>query len=185
MLIRRLYAVGANDRRDKVLAAKLLGTIGQNDAGTANALQMTVTKCGPAGDAALDSMRVIPGKAMTDAMVRMVSWVDASKRPAVMLALGARRDAAAFLVLSQLVGSEEAGTRTAAIRALGMLGSAEAVPVLGQVVKAGANGDRIAAVDALILLADDKGLTMDQQAEALRIALKFAVTDAQKAATRN
>lgn len=185
MLIRRLYAVGANDRRDKVLAAKLLGTVGQNDAGTANALQMTVTKCGPAGDAALDSMRVIPGKAMTDAMVRMVSWVDASKRPAVVLALGARRDAAAFLVLSQLVGSEEADTRTAAIKALGMLGSAKALPVLSQVAKAGADGDRIAAVDALILLADDKDLTKDQQAQALKAARQLAVTDAQKTATTN
>lgn len=185
MLIRRLYAVGANDRRDKVLAARLLGIVGQNEAGTVNALEMAVLKGGPTGDAALDSMRVIPGKAMTDAMVRMVSWVDASKRPAVVLALGARRDTSAFLVLSQLLGIEEADTRTAAIRALGMLGSVKAVPVLGQAAKAGTKTDRISAVDALILLADDKGLTNDQQAEALRIARKFAVTDAQKTATTN
>ncbi len=90
MLIRRLYAESPNDRRDKVLAARLLGTIGQSDGRTVHVLKLTVLNGGPAGDAALDSMQMIPGKAMTEALTDLVSRVDASRRPAVVQALGAR-----------------------------------------------------------------------------------------------
>ncbi len=92
MLIRRLYAVGANDRRDKVLAAGLLGIIGQADARTVHVLKSAVLNGGPTGEAALEAMQLIPGKAMTDGLADLVSRVDASRRPAVVLALESRHD---------------------------------------------------------------------------------------------
>lgn len=180
-LAEQVAAKGANDASDRVSAARLLGLVGQPDSATIAALRRALLEGGPVGAAALESMQRIPGPAMTEALVD-TAYMLPGELPALLLAVGARKDDAALPLLADAARGRSGETQVAAVRALGILGSAKAIPVLRE-VGAGSSGTlRQAVVDALIVLIDARGLKEVDRLQALGLARELAVTETQKAA---
>jgi len=180
-LAQRVAAKGANDASDRVSAARSLGLVGQPDSATIAALRGALLEGGPVAAAALESMQRIPGPAMTEALVD-TAYMLPGELPALLLAVGARKDDAALPLLADAARNRSGETQVAAVRALGILGSAKAIPVLREVGDKSAGTVRQAVVDALIVLIDARGLSEVDRLQALSLAREWAVTDTQKAA---
>jgi len=129
-LLACLAAPGDSAAPDRLAAARLLGIVGLADARTVATLKQAVLAGGPVGAAALEAMQRIPGRAMSDGVIGLIRRVPPAQRPAVLLALGERRDPVALAVLADTVARGSGEAQVAAIRALGMLGSAKALPAL-------------------------------------------------------
>jgi len=67
-LLSRLEKVDGNDSPERVLAARMLAIIGRDDVRTVKVLSALVRRGGRLSEAAVSAMRMIPGKAMADAL---------------------------------------------------------------------------------------------------------------------
>jgi len=181
-LVARLSAHESGAAEDRVCAARLLGLVGRSDQRTVAALEKALQENGPVSDAALGAMQRIPGQAVTMALIHALRQASSWQQPALLVALGARKDEAAIAVIADTARSGTGDVQLAAVRALGMVGSAKAIPILRRIAAGAAGAVRQAVADALIVLIDAKGLDDDARLEALRAARELAVTDAQKAA---
>jgi len=182
LLLARLESARANDVAGRVWAARLLGIIGQADGRTADAFKRALLNGGPVSEAALEAMQRIPGRQMTDALIGALHQVEPGQQPAMLLALGARKDERTLSTLNDAARSRSEDVQTAAVRALGLLGSAKAIPVLRRIGVGAPDRLRQAVVDALIAILDAKGQDERARLEALQAARGLAVTDAQKKA---
>jgi HEAT repeat protein len=182
LLLARLESARANDAAGRVWAARLLGIIGQADRRTVDALKRALLSGGSVSAAALETMQRIPGWQMTEALIGALHQVEPSQQPAMLLALGARKDERTLSTLNDAARSRSEDVQTAAVRALGLLGSAKAIPVLRRIGAGAPDRLRQAVVDALIAILDAKGQDERARVEALQAARELAVTDAQKRA---
>jgi len=182
VLLRHLEQGQGNGRPDLACAARLLGTVGQGDERTARVLQRSLLAGGTLAQAALQAMQAIPGRPITQALLAALPRVEPGRQPALLLALGARRDEAALPTLGRLAREKAGAVQAAAVRALGLLGSGRAVPVLEQVGAGAPDALRQAVVEALIVLLDSRGLEQEARLRALAAARSLAVTPAQKRA---
>jgi len=181
-LLDRLCASGDNGAPDRACAAQMIGLIGQADARTAGVLMNALLEDGAVSAAALEAMQRIPGHAMTVALIEALSQVRVSHQPALLLALGARRDDRALAALGDMARTRGGQVRLAAVRALGLLGSAKATPILREVGAGAPQRVKKEAADALISLLDAPGLNDAARSAALDAARELAVTQAPKAA---
>jgi hypothetical protein len=187
-LLDRLRATGDNEAPDRALAARMIGLIGLADARTVEALRKALLEGGDVAAAALEAMQRIPGHAMTAALIDALPQVRVTQQPAIVLALGARRDETGLALLGEMARTRGGLVRLAAVQALGLLGSARAIPALRDIGTTAPEPVRKEAADALIGLADEPGLTSSARAEALAAARELAGRRrsgpaAQKAAT--
>jgi HEAT repeat protein len=181
-LLARLESRAGDDAPDRACAARLLGIVGCGDERTAQALTNALVAGGAVSAAALEAMQRIPGRAMTEALVKALQQADATRQSALLLGLGARRDEAAIPGLADIARMKSGETQLAAVRALGMLGSAKAVPILRGIGTGAPDQLRQAVADALITILDARNLDEAERMDALRAARDLAVTDAQKRA---
>lgn len=181
-LLARVGGDGGNAARDRVCVARLLGIIGEADPRTVAALTSAVLEGGPVSDAALEAMQLIPGRAMTEALIAAFREAEPSRQPAVLLALGARKDGDAVLVVGGVARRASGDLQLAAVRALGILGSARAIPMLRRAGAGAPDALRREVVAALLTLFDTARLYPDERSQLLAAARDLAVTDAQKAA---
>jgi len=182
VLLARIEGKGEDDAPDRACAARLLGIIGCGDQRTVQALTKALSSGGTVAAAALEAMQRIPGRAMTEALVKALRQADATRQPALLLALGARRDEAAISALADAARTKRGDVQLAAVHALGVSGSAKAIPVLRGVGAGAPDQLRQAVVDALITILDARNLDEAARLDALRAARELAVTDAQKRA---
>jgi len=182
VLLARMEGRGGNDAPDRACAARLLGIVGCGDGRTVQALTKALSTGGTVSAAALEAMQRIPGRAMTEALIEALRQADATRQPALLLALGARRDEAAISALADAARTKRGDVQLAAVHALGILGSAKAIPVLRGVGTGAPDQLRQAVVDALITILDARNLDEAARLDALRAARELAVTDAQKRA---
>ena len=179
----RALAAGAASNGE--LVARLLGLVvmpeSPPDPGL-RALERLLAAGGRTGIAALQAAGRIPGAGMTQVLLAALGQAREADQPALLLALGARRDEAAFPALAQRAQKGAGEVQLAAIRALGLLGSARAVPVLREIGLGSQGARREKAVEALITLLDSRGLEPRAREQALAIARLLAVTPSQKRA---
>lgn len=149
-----LVAVTASKAPARVCAyaADLLGIVG---GGKETIARLTVALRDEAThEAARGALQRIPGREATRALLDSTNTLPGERRPALLSALGARRDPAAVKPLMAMARKGDPSLRTAALQALGQIGDGRALPALEAACGDESAQVRGAAVGAALALAE-------------------------------
>lgn len=167
--------------RDAALAG--LGRVG--DADCVPAILAAMEEADPRTELnALAALRSLPDPAATGALGERYTEIPERFRPAVVEALGDRRDAAALPVLEAAVISDQPGLRFAALRALGAAGCVEGIPALVNAAGHGSDPEKDTARAAILTLAENLQRTGDTEGagRAFVAAFEVAATEPERVA---
>jgi len=166
--------------RARSTAARVLGLVAGREAVSALALALAE----PATfEAAREALMRIPGREATAALAAALKTPAAERRPALLLALGARRDATALKPLLGYARGTDGAAAMAALAALAQTGEVRAARAVTAIAAKATGPVRSAAVDALLALADVQRARKPRAAGPLyRSAFDRGVTDAQRSA---
>ncbi|MBM3473404.1 MAG: HEAT repeat domain-containing protein [Armatimonadetes bacterium] len=172
----------ARSDRARSQATLLLGVCGRSEA--LPALAKALTEPGTF-DAAVSALQRLAAKGATRTLAAAVATASAERRPALLLALGARRDAEALKTLTPFVRGPDGPARIAAVRALGLIGSSRSAGPLKAAMSKGDPETQDAALAALLAVADRQRLAKPRVAHALYGFVKDqAKTDGQRQAAQ-
>jgi len=101
------------------------------------------------------ALQRIPSEAASIALRKAIPGAKGDFRIALVISLGARRDAGSVDLLLKEARKEDEGLRTAAVEALGRIGDARATPLIEAAMKRGFQRARQRAANALLILADN------------------------------
>ncbi len=164
----------------RVAAVRSLGLVGGADAvgALAMGLRDAVTF-----EVAREALMRAPGAEATKGLLGALGEASSEQKPALILALGARRDPRAVKLLVGLLKSAEAPTRTAAAVALGQIGDVAAGKALIAAATKLPDAERQVALASVLALADSARATGSKAASALyQCALDGGATLAQRRA---
>ncbi len=103
---------------------------------------------------AIAMVKEMPGKEMTDALVKELPNLSATSQVQLLSALGDRRDRAALPAVITAAKAADVSVRIAALRALGQLGNASSVGLLAQTAASASGYEQKAARESLYRLRD-------------------------------
>jgi HEAT repeat protein len=177
-LTEQVKAAGSDRARSD--AAMVLGLVG--GAEVVPALAAALAQPGTFEGARYALMR-IPAKQATAALAAALKAASADRQPALILALGARRDASALKAIAPFAIGPDGPPRVAALTALGLTGSPSAAKPLKAAALKGSDAARLSALDALLALAEVQRAKSATSARATYLfVLQQAATAAQRSA---
>ena len=169
-----------DDNEESVRLAAISALSALGDAGSVEMLAALATEGGAIGRSAVDSLTLLTGDGVDDAILARVKGGDADQRRALIPVVEARNSVAAVPDLLALARDEDEATRQAALRALGALSGPEHLEALIDLVLAArSQNDADAAARAFTAAAAGA-----DQAEATTAAVRAfkGATDAPKVA---